>query len=803
MRQSASTHSLIPIRTNQPDFSAGSRRVDGQTYQSRLPTATAQPAAVVPHVPAKVNSRQAMPLTPQRGLGISVSPSRVPVRAANGSVFANATMVQGREAQNSNNSSISNTTPTARAQSNPRTKLSEPFRTPVLGSKDQVDTPSPTYSTSLSPAFVVRDLDVDPHTGLTPTTQTFEAKKTTHQSSRLSKSFQLPSPPSSPASLYTSRIPRRSQDDLTLAESSRKLQIASSRPRRISIPSNIPFDTLDKSDPEMTVALAPPAPITIPPSDYTNGYPNDKPLPSAKSPGALASFFRWNSSTTLAEPLPDRLQTPSTLSHPTSPMTPTSPSVNALEQELRSVSADLAFSIRREMDLEDVITRLQDEVARLGGEGKRQIRFRTSDYFSENSFQGDSVEDERKERSHSRVSSVAVEDVRMANEKVTQLEKELLVLKSENLELMAAKREAQKKVKDNQREIRNSKKVNELEATVEQLRGELIEKTRIVESLQQTINRNKTGASDKSEEIKALTERAKGAESQREALQLALRQLRERQTLEAKRSNDRIKQLEAVVDKDRNQRHLPRTPERAVTGITHRTPDPFKRNTLSGKQDQDGKIGQLKNDFSAASKQLASLTITNTQLSSENTQLREMQQRLQVRLTQLEASASASTIGEASATASLSYAHRLAIEMARVTDIHMKSIEKVRSTAHATMPNLKMGASLSPMLQSAYDTSFSPKRLSMRSPRLGEDATVKMMETRIKELESALEESSEEMGEVVRKMQMAQIEMIELAGERDEAVRRERKFKLENESLNLHGLVKSEGNEVQELGIPV
>ena len=32
------------------------------------------------------------------------------------------------------------------------------------------------------------------------------------------------------------------------------------------------------------------------------------------------------------------------------------------------------------------------------------------------------------------------------------------------------------------------------------------------------------------------------------------------------------------------------------------------------------------------------------------------------------------------------------------------------------------------------------------------------------------------MGEVVRKMQIAQIEMIELVGERDEALRRERKL---------------------------
>jgi hypothetical protein len=59
-----------------------------------------------------------------------------------------------------------------------------------------------------------------------------------------------------------------------------------------------------------------------------------------------------------------------------------------------------------------------------------------------------------------------------------------------------------------------------------------------------------------------------------------------------------------------------------------------------------------------------------------------------------------------------------------------------------------------------------------------------MMESRIKELETALKESSEEMGEVVCKMQLAQIEMIELAGERDEAVRRERKL-LKSESIRL------------------
>jgi hypothetical protein len=740
-----------------------------------------------------------MPSSPQRGLGISVSPRRVPlqrVRAPDDglstpSIFADATMVTERPgvAQNS---------PQAARAQKPPSKLSEPFLTPEFGTKDEVDTPSSTYSSSISPSFVVRNLDDDPHTGNTPTTQSFEPKKTSQATSRLSKTLQLPSPPSTPDTspvTTRSRLPRRSKDDLSLTESSRKLQaVSATRPRRISIPTPLSLDNVAKLQAEMTVALAPPAPIMIPPNEYPHGYPSlDKPLPSAKSPSGLASLFRWN---TVPANSSDQLITPATLTPPpVSPMTPTSPSTSALEQELRSVSADLAFSIRREMDLEDVITRLQEEISRFGGEGKRHTRFRTSDYFSEtNGSPTVSPMDEldRKKRGHSRGSSVALEDIRMANEKVTQLEKEVLVLKRDNLDLMTAKREAEKKIKE-QKASRDLKKMQELEANVDQLRQELIEKTRTIEVLEKTNRTNNRGKGDtRDEEIKKLTEQARGAESQRDALQLALRQLRERQSLEAKKMADRIRQLES--EKEKVQRHLPRTPERAVTGITHRPPE--KRNTMVPK-DVDAKVAQLKLDLAQSSRQIADITVQNTQLSTQNTQLRDMQQRLQARLNQLEATSSASTISEASAAASLSHAHRLAVEMARVTDFHMKSLEKVRTSAQTNQPFLKGGGPLSPMLRSSYDTSLKPdhriSRMSLQriGEKPGEDPTVKMMEERIKELEGALQLSSDEMGEVVRKMQNAQIEMIELASERDEAMRRERKLQAE---------VKTE---MDNMGIPV
>jgi phytoene dehydrogenase-like protein len=53
-------------------------------------------------------------------------------------------------------------------------------------------------------------------------------------------------------------------------------------------------------------------------------------------------------------------------------------SIQEIEEEVRIVSADLAASIRREMDLEDLIERLQAEAEERGSNGRR-----TSDYFSD------------------------------------------------------------------------------------------------------------------------------------------------------------------------------------------------------------------------------------------------------------------------------------------------------------------------------------------------------------------------------------------------------------------------------------
>ncbi|RCI15526.1 hypothetical protein L249_3511 [Ophiocordyceps polyrhachis-furcata BCC 54312] len=63
---------------------------------------------------------------------------------------------------------------------------------------------------------------------------------------------------------------------------------------------------------------------------------------------------------------------------PPPPQASSSIQVEEMEEELKAISSELAASIRREMDLEDLVDRLQEQVSNPQGAGKR-----TSDYFSD------------------------------------------------------------------------------------------------------------------------------------------------------------------------------------------------------------------------------------------------------------------------------------------------------------------------------------------------------------------------------------------------------------------------------------
>lgn len=157
-----------------------------------------------------------------------------------------------------------------------------------------------------------------------------------------------------------------------------------------------------------------------------NSIKTDKPLaktPSAKSPGAskLGSFFGWGGQTSpasshttfsedrdqegkdysqLGSPMRSGLEhkrtTPGVIDVATAnygeqsyfddpyPPTPTTPSdIGEMEEELREISQELATSIRREMELEDLVERLQMDL-----ETPRTTNQRTSDYFSDSGYSG-------------------------------------------------------------------------------------------------------------------------------------------------------------------------------------------------------------------------------------------------------------------------------------------------------------------------------------------------------------------------------------------------------------------------------
>ncbi|WQF84989.1 hypothetical protein CDEST_10003 [Colletotrichum destructivum] len=148
----------------------------------------------------------------------------------------------------------------------------------------------------------------------------------------------------------------------------------------------------------------------------------DKPLPRSPGSSKLANFFGWGSSpspsttefssissplgsprrTTLTDDTPLTTGVPSLQPEPrkgnatptnalgycesnlhTPPPSSLAPSlqIEEMEDELKAISTELASSIRREMDLEDLVDRLQSEINNPQAPGRR-----TSDYFSDSGY---------------------------------------------------------------------------------------------------------------------------------------------------------------------------------------------------------------------------------------------------------------------------------------------------------------------------------------------------------------------------------------------------------------------------------
>ncbi|TDZ34882.1 hypothetical protein C8035_v010067 [Colletotrichum spinosum] len=179
----------------------------------------------------------------------------------------------------------------------------------------------------------------------------------------------------------------------------------------------------NRHDQSQTVTTVLELPISLTPSTFATPTPSlNKPLPKSPGSSKISNFFGWGQSpspsttefsslsspfasprrTTLTDDTPLTTGVPSLLPEPskrnatptnalgyceshlhTPPTSSLAPSIQIeeMEDELKAISAELASSIRREMDLEDLVDRLQAEVNNPSAPGKR-----TSDYFSDSGY---------------------------------------------------------------------------------------------------------------------------------------------------------------------------------------------------------------------------------------------------------------------------------------------------------------------------------------------------------------------------------------------------------------------------------
>lgn len=115
------------------------------------------------------------------------------------------------------------------------------------------------------------------------------------------------------------------------------------------------------------------SPIPSPVSDKRDSLPDEYPVAKQESV-PIQPLARQGSALGYIE---SYFPTPSNSYTPVSPVV----EIEEMEDELKAISAELASSIRREMDLEDLVERLQADVSNPQAPGKR-----TSDYFSDSGY---------------------------------------------------------------------------------------------------------------------------------------------------------------------------------------------------------------------------------------------------------------------------------------------------------------------------------------------------------------------------------------------------------------------------------
>lgn len=160
------------------------------------------------------------------------------------------------------------------------------------------------------------------------------------------------------------------------------------------------------------------------------------------------------------------------LSTPSPTISATAAEIEEMEDELKAISVELASSIRREMDLEDLVDRLQEQINNPQAPGKR-----SSDYFSDSGYSSAKVSEFDQGRDEvdriQRKSEQEKASIRL--ELTTKLQDERLRRKALDNQIKELAEKASQIDVAKMNNLSASDRVKELESTCEDLRRRLSE----------------------------------------------------------------------------------------------------------------------------------------------------------------------------------------------------------------------------------------------------------------------------------------------------------------------------------------
>jgi len=279
-------------------------------------------------------------------------------------------------------------------------------------------------------------------------------------------------------------------------------------------------------------------PLNTHPTAKTDNSNLNKPLPKSPASSKISAFFGWANSPTSASvtdfsdqgysPLPSPYSKPTTTVNGSDGPTPTTkvsphsdataanyfqyndnylqtPSssttslvqIEEMEDELKAISAELASSIRREMDLEDLVDRLQEQVNNPQAPGKR-----TSDYFSDSGYSSAKFSDyDQAKEEVSQIQRRAEREkaqLRLELEGKLQDERTQRRLLNQQIQDLSNKASQLDLARSDSRDV--SGRVKELESTCEELRRKLSEERQAKSNFEDLLSALKGELKDASNE---------------------------------------------------------------------------------------------------------------------------------------------------------------------------------------------------------------------------------------------------------------------------------------------------------------